>query len=256
MSDNESKVPLPDLEGGSAMQTVEDAGGLAAGDNETINPGAADPEALLEVPVQASTVHGRARMPAGDLLKPEPNAVLELDRKVGEAIDIYINNRLVARGEVVLVEEKLGMTMTEIIKADPYFAKKYSEANGLPVRPRNVRELEITLHRAVLLSSGPEISVDGILSSEGARLDQLRGSGAVAHAAMAAEQVTRKLVGRTVAEAERDLILETLKHCLGNRTHAANILGISIRTLRNKLNEYAADGAPIPPPNGELKGAA
>jgi DNA-binding NtrC family response regulator len=75
---------------------------------------------------------------------------------------------------------------------------------------------------------------------------------------MAAEQITRNLVGRTVAEVERDLILETLRHCLGNRTHAANILGISIRTLRNKLNEYAADGSPIPPPHGgsELRGAA
>jgi DNA-binding NtrC family response regulator len=79
-----------------------------------------------------------------------------------------------------------------------------------------------------------------------------------AQAAIAAEQVTRNLVDRTVAEVERDLILETLKHCLGNRTHAANILGISIRTLRNKLNEYAADGSPIPPPHGgePLKGAA
>ena len=74
----------------------------------------------------------------------------------------------------------------------------------------------------------------------------------------AAEQVTRTLVGRTVADVERDLILQTLKHCLGNRTHASNILGISIRTLRNKLNEYAADGVPIPPPNGggEVRGAA
>jgi two-component system, response regulator FlrC len=59
--------------------------------------------------------------------------------------------------------------------------------------------------------------------------------------------VTRALVGRTVADVERDLILETLKHCLGNRTHAANILGISIRTLRNKLNEYADGGIPITP---------
>ena len=59
---------------------------------------------------------------------------------------------------------------------------------------------------------------------------------------------TRALVGRTVADVERDLILETLKHCLGNRTHAANILGISIRTLRNKLNEYTAEGMPVPPP--------
>jgi two-component system response regulator FlrC len=72
--------------------------------------------------------------------------------------------------------------------------------------------------------------------------------------------VTRALVGRTVADVERDLILETLKHCLGNRTHAANILGISIRTLRNKLNEYAGDGVAIPPPaNGMVdfaRGAA
>jgi two-component system, response regulator FlrC len=101
--------------------------------------------------------------------------------------------------------------------------------------------------------------VDGILSPDSVRLDQARATGAVAHAAIAAEQVTRNLVGRTVAEVERDLILETLKHCLGNRTHAANILGISIRTLRNKLNEYAADGAPIPPANGcgePMRGAA
>ena len=62
------------------------------------------------------------------------------------------------------------------------------------------------------------------------------------------ETVTRVLVGRTVADVERDLILETLKHCLGNRTRAAAILGISIRTLRNKLNEYAGNGVPVPPP--------
>src|SRR6476659_5713543 len=154
-----------------------------------------------------------------------------------------------------------------------HFIRKYSQANGLPLRPLsaearralsanrwpgNVRELENTLHRAVLLSSGSEIGVDGILSPDGARLDQVRGTDVAVHAAIAAEQVTRNLVGRTVAEVERDLILETLKHCLGNRTHAANILGISIRTLRNKLNEYAADGSPLPPPHGgsELKGAA
>src|SRR5262249_2650931 len=89
---------------------------------------------------------------------------------------------------------------------------------------------------------------------EGRRLDQAKNPPAVAHAALAAETVTRALVGRTVAEVERDLILETLKHCLGNRTHAANILGISIRTLRNKLNEYAGDGVPVPPPGaGEAR---
>jgi hypothetical protein len=124
MSDIDSKVPFPDLDGRNDMQTVADAGALAPGDSETINRGAADLEALFDVPVQVSAMLGRARMPVGDL------------------------------------------------------------------------------------------------------------------------------VGRTLAEVERDLILETLKDCLGNRTHAANILGISIRTLRNKLNEYAADGAPIPPAGG------
>jgi flagellar motor switch protein FliN/FliY len=118
MSDNDSKVPLPDLEGGNAMQTVEDAGVLTEDDGDAVNRGAVDLEALFDVPVQVSAVLGRARMPVGDLLKLGRGAVLELDRKVGEAIDIYVNNRLVARGEVVLVEDKLGVTMTEIIKAD------------------------------------------------------------------------------------------------------------------------------------------
>ena len=117
MSDNDSKVAFPDLENGSAMQAVEDSGPLAPAD-DTINRGAADLEAVFDVPVQVSAVLGRARMDVGELLKLGPGAVLELDRKVGEAIDIYVNNRLVARGEVVLVEDKLGVTMTEIIKAD------------------------------------------------------------------------------------------------------------------------------------------
>ena len=100
------------------MQTVEDAGLLAPSDSDSINRGAADLEAVFDVPVQVSAVLGRARMDVGALLRLGPGAVLELDRKVGEAIDIYVNNRLVARGEVVLVEDKLGVTMTEIIKAE------------------------------------------------------------------------------------------------------------------------------------------
>jgi flagellar motor switch protein FliN/FliY len=115
-SDNK-EVPLPDLEAGSEMQTVEDTGALAPSETEPVD-GAADLEAVFDVPVQVSAVLGRARMEVGELLKLGPGAVLELDRKVGEAIDIYVNNRLVARGEVVLVEEKLGVTMTEIIKAE------------------------------------------------------------------------------------------------------------------------------------------
>jgi two-component system, response regulator FlrC len=117
-----------------------------------------------------------------------------------------------------------------------------------------MRQLENTMHRAP--AAGDEIGVAAIIAADGGRLDCAKPP-AVTHATLAAEGVTRVLVGRTVAEVERDLILETLKACRGNRTHAANILGISIRTLRNKLNEYAADGVPVPPPNiGEMRGAA
>jgi DNA-binding NtrC family response regulator len=161
----------------------------------------------------------------------------------------------------------------DVLELAQHFAKKYSQANGMPLRPLsaearrallvsrwpgNVRELENTIHRAVLLANGAEIEIDAIRAPDGVRLDEARGqSSAVTHAAMAAEQVTRALVGRTVADVERDLILETLKHCFGNRTHAANILGISIRTLRNKLNEYASDGVVIPPPgNGDARSVA
>jgi two-component system, response regulator FlrC len=158
----------------------------------------------------------------------------------------------------------------DIIELAEYFIKKYAAANGVPARPLsadarrtlsvnywpgNVRELENTMHRAVLMASGTEIGPEAILAPDGVRLDQQRAP-SVAHAALAAEQVSRALVGRTVAEVERDLILETLKHCLGNRTHAANVLGISIRTLRNKLNEYASDGVPVPPPGGGERFAA
>ena len=116
--DNDNKeVPLPDLENGG-MPSVEDSGALAPEDDDQSTHGAADLEAVFDVPVQVSAVLGRSRMEVGDLLNLGPGAVIELDRKVGEAIDIYVNNRLVARGEVVLVEDKLGVTMTEIIKAE------------------------------------------------------------------------------------------------------------------------------------------
>jgi len=79
---------------------------------------ARDLEAVYDIPVQVSAVLGKANMQVNQLLKLGRGAVVELDRKVGEAIDIYVNNRLVARGEVVVVEDRLGVTMTEIIKTD------------------------------------------------------------------------------------------------------------------------------------------
>src|SRR6266581_3211735 len=101
MSDTDGQVPLPDLNAADAP-AIDD---VAYNEDEQAARVAADLEAVFDVPVQVSAVLG-------------PGTVLELDRRVGEAIDIYVNNRLVARGEVVLVEDKLGVTMTEIIKAE------------------------------------------------------------------------------------------------------------------------------------------
>ena len=111
-----SDVPYPNLEPGATPPI--DMSFTPAGDTENNGKTAADLEAIFDVPVQVSAVLGRSRMDVSELLRLGPGAVLELDRKVGEAIAIYLNNRLVARGEVVLVEDKLGVTMTEIIKAD------------------------------------------------------------------------------------------------------------------------------------------
>lgn len=86
--------------------------------DENLARTAGDLEAVFDVPVRVSAILGHSRMPVSDLLKLDAGRVLELDRKVGEAIDVYVNDRLVARGEVVLVEDKLGVTMTEIIKTE------------------------------------------------------------------------------------------------------------------------------------------
>jgi len=149
----------------------------------------------------------------------------------------------------------------DVLALADFFAGKYAELNGLPEKALsegarrfvsaapwrgNVRELENAMHRAVLLSSGAQIEADALVSAEGDGLSEPEDS--ATRAARTAEAVTRSLVGRTVAEVEQDLILDTLDHCVGNRTHAAKILGISIRTLRNKLNEYASAGVTIPDP--------
>jgi flagellar motor switch protein FliN/FliY len=104
MSDD---LPLPDLEGQQPSPS-ENSGPKTADDLE----------AVFDVPVAVSAVLGRTKIEVGELMNLRPGTVLELDRRVGEAIDIYVNDRLVARGEVVLVDEKLGVTMTEIIKSE------------------------------------------------------------------------------------------------------------------------------------------
>ncbi len=140
-----------------------------------------------------------------------------------------------------------------------HFTAKYAKANGVPPRPLsdvalakltgyhwpgNVRELENTMHRTVLLATGDAIEPDNIL---------LQGTPAgtetpAAKPELVSSKPASGLVGRTVDSVEQELILDTLNYCLGNRTHAANILGISIRTLRNKLKAYSEQGAAVPPP--------
>jgi flagellar motor switch protein FliN len=115
MSDTDTQVPLPDLNAAEPPAPAQD---VTYNDEDASARIAADLEAVFDVPVQVSAVLGRSKMDVGELLKLGPGTVLELDRRVGEAIDIYVNNRLVARGEVVLVEDKLGVTMTEILKAE------------------------------------------------------------------------------------------------------------------------------------------
>jgi DNA-binding NtrC family response regulator len=105
------------------------------------------------------------------------------------------------------------------------------------------------MHRAVLLAQGPEIEEGAIRLPDGQPLAAGDAHVRTAQAAAnAAETAARAFVGQTVAEMEQQLILDTLEHCLGNRTHAANILGISIRTLRNKLKEYSEAGVSVPAP--------
>jgi DNA-binding NtrC family response regulator len=147
-----------------------------------------------------------------------------------------------------------------------FFADKYADANGVPKKKisaeasarikqsgwrGNIRELENAMHRAVLISMEDEIEAEAI-HGEGMMVE---GAAAPARPVATAtndgkavrnQGAVETLIGRTIADVERDMILNTLDHCLGNRTHAANILGISIRTLRNKLNEYKDEGADVP----------
>jgi DNA-binding NtrC family response regulator len=151
----------------------------------------------------------------------------------------------------------------DIIPLAAYFTERYARANGVPARalsgaaqamllahpwPGNVRELENCLHRAVLLAEGAEIGPAAI-ELAAPRMPQSAISTQDAPGPL--PPGVTALVGRKVEEVERDLILETLSHCLGNRTRAAEILGISIRTLRNKLQEYRAAGLAVPPAPGQ-----
>ena len=160
----------------------------------------------------------------------------------------------------------------DILPLAQFFADKYADANSVPkkkISPAaqnvleqyswrgNIRELENTMHRAVIISLEDEIEADAIMLEGGdftappkkeatsADIKSIKDDTSIQNPG-----AVEAFIGRPLAEVERDLILNTLEHTLGNRTHAANILGISIRTLRNKLNQYKEDGVDIPAANG------
>ncbi len=171
---------------------------------------------------------------------------------------------------------------SDIVPLALFFADKFSEANGVDKKKLdketerklqayhwrgNIRELENTMHRAVLMSVADDIEADAIhLQDMGASQPTqpatqpaanapdptgISGAGRPTESSPPLQNTgaVEALVGRTISDVERDMILNTLDHCVGNRTHAANILGISIRTLRNKLNQYKDEGTAIPAAN-------
>ena len=159
---------------------------------------------------------------------------------------------------VSLVIPPLRARPTDIPLLAEHYAAHYAEANDLPPRrltedalarlvaydwPGNVRELENTMHRAVLLTESDVIGPSSLEIGRGSQAIQRASNGAPGDPGSIGI-----LVGRSMSDVEQALIIETLRHTLGNRTHAANILGISIRALRNKLKDYARDGIDVPAP--------
>ncbi|MES2711118.1 MAG: sigma-54 dependent transcriptional regulator [Pseudomonadota bacterium] len=155
----------------------------------------------------------------------------------------------------------------DILPLAEHFGERYARANGLPKRdftpdaramllthdwPGNVRELENTIHRAVLLAEGEAIGAEAIELTAMEPRAQAATTPIDIAAPRPAQKPVTALVGRRMEDVERELIIETLSHCLGNRTRAAELLGISIRTLRNKLQEYRAHGVAVPPAPGTV----
>jgi DNA-binding NtrC family response regulator len=167
----------------------------------------------------------------------------------------------------------------DIARLSQFFADKFAEANGIERKAissealaklkacawrGNIRELENTMHRAILMSAQDNIEADAVFIQSSVLSETSAQTAAVippqntpnqdginAHSVSEGQSIqnsgaVESMIGRTIAAVERDMIINTLDHCLGNRTHAANILGISIRTLRNKLNQYKQEGLDVP----------
>jgi DNA-binding NtrC family response regulator len=223
------------------------------------------------------------RVGSNDAVKVDVRIIATSNRNMEESIkkgefreDLYFRLNVVNLALPALRERP-----ADIVKLAQFFADKYAEANGVekkviskPAEAKltgygwrgNIRELENTMHRAILMSMEDELEADAIHLADGgmAQAGQatttpqnapdptgVGGAGKPADVTnLQNPGAVESLVGRKIADVERDMIINTLEHTLGNRTHAANILGISIRTLRNKLNQYKDDGVEIPAANG------
>jgi two-component system, response regulator FlrC len=207
------------------------------------------------------------RIGSNDRVKVDVRIIATSNRNLEESVqknefreDLYFRLNVVNLRLPALRERK-----ADIVPLSQFFLDKYAEVNGVPNKKLseeskhkvqayhwrgNIRELENTMHRAVLVSIEDEIEAGAINIQGGMPTrDAPKPASDPTPAAAPSVQNTggvENLIGRTIADVERDMILNTLDHCLGNRTHAANILGISIRTLRNKLTQYRDEGVDIP----------
>ncbi len=223
------------------------------------------------------------RVGSNDAVKVDVRIIATSNRNMEESIkkgefreDLYFRLNVVNIALPALRERP-----ADIVKLAQFFADKYAEANGVPKKKiaadaesklkayawrGNIRELENTMHRAILMSVEDELEADALHLADGGMAQagstaqaprnapDPSGVGGAGQAANVTDLqnpgAVESLVGRKIADVERDMIINTLEHTLGNRTHAANILGISIRTLRNKLNQYKDEGVNIPATGG------
>jgi DNA-binding NtrC family response regulator len=215
------------------------------------------------------------RVGSNDEIKVDVRLIATSNRNLEESVqkgefreDLYFRLNVVNIALPALRERP-----ADILPLAQFFADKYAELNCVERKSissdtekklkahhwrGNIRELENTIHRAILISVDPEIEPDAVQtqgsmgSSPSAPANNAPDPGGVSGAGSEIQNPggVEALVGKTIADVERDMILNTLDHCLGNRTHAANILGISIRTLRNKLNQYKDEGVNVPAAGG------
>lgn len=197
-----------------------------------------------------------ARLGAAAMTSPATRILATTSEELGRAVadGRFRADLATAFGRVRLEIPPLRKRLTDVPALAQTFADASASANGLPSRrftsealrrlegwhwPGNIRELEDLAYRAVLLAPGTEIGPDALVLDDGRALE--------APGAGCPMAPGESMVGRSVEAVERELILQTLAHCRGNRTTASSILGISVRTMRNKLRSFAEAGIPVVP---------